>query len=41
VRRPPPHERQTVSLQFDDRTIASVDREARVIVVTPPEGLLE
>jgi len=41
VRRPPPHERQTVILQFDDRTIASVDREARVIVVTPPEGLLE
>ena len=41
VRRPPPYERQTVLLQFDDRTIASVDREARVIVVTPPEGLLE
>jgi 16S rRNA processing protein RimM len=41
VRRAPPHDRQTVLLQFDERTIASVDREARVIVVTPPEGLLE
>jgi 16S rRNA processing protein RimM len=41
VRRVPPHDRQTVLLQFDERTIASVDREARVIVVTPPEGLLE
>ena len=41
VRRAPPHERQTVLLQFDERTIASVDRETRVIVVTPPEGLLE
>jgi 16S rRNA processing protein RimM len=41
VRRAPPHERQTVLLQFDERTIASVDREARVIVVAPPEGLLE
>jgi hypothetical protein len=28
-------------LQYDDRTVASVDKEARVIVVTPPEGLLE
>jgi 16S rRNA processing protein RimM len=41
VRRVPPNDRQTVLLQFDERTIASVDREARVIVVTPPEGLLE
>ena len=41
VRRAPPHDGQTVLLQFDERTIASVDREARVIVVTPPEGLLE
>ena len=41
VRRAPPRERQTVLLQFDERTIASVDRESRVIVVTPPEGLLE
>ena len=41
VRRAPPHDKQTVLLQFDERTIASVDREARVIVVTPAEGLLE
>jgi len=41
VRRAPPRERETVLLQFDERTIASVDRESRVIVVTPPEGLLE
>ena len=41
VRRAPPHDKQTVLLQFDERTIASVDREARLIVVTPPEGLLE
>jgi 16S rRNA processing protein RimM len=41
VRRAPPHDKQTVLLQFDERTIASVDRETRVIVVTPPEGLLE
>ena len=41
VRREPPRERVTVLLLYDDRTIASVDRGARVIVVTPPEGLLE
>jgi len=41
VRRAPPRERETVLLPFDERTIASVDRESRVIVVTPPEGLLE
>jgi hypothetical protein len=41
VRRAPPHDKQTVLLQFDERTIASVDRETRVIVVTPPEGLIE
>ena len=41
VRREPPRERETVLILYDDRTIASVDRDSRVIVVTPPEGLLE
>jgi 16S rRNA processing protein RimM len=41
VRREAPREGETVLLLFDERTIASVDREARRIVVTPPEGLLE
>jgi 16S rRNA processing protein RimM len=41
VRRAPPREGETVLLLYDERTIASVDREARIIVVTPPEGLLE
>ncbi len=41
IRRAPPRESDTVMLQYDDRTIASVDKQARVIVVTPPDGLLE
>jgi 16S rRNA processing protein RimM len=41
VRRAPPREGETVLILYDERTIASVDRDARVIVVTPPEGLLE
>ena len=41
VRRAAPRERETVLILYDERTIASVDRDARVIVVTPPEGLLE
>ena len=41
VRRAPPREHETVLMLYDERTIASVDRGARVIVVTPPEGLLE
>jgi 16S rRNA processing protein RimM len=41
VRRAPPREHETVLLLYDERTIASVDRDARVIVVTPPDGLLE
>ena len=41
VRRSPPRERETVLILYDERTIASVDRAAGVIVVTPPEGLLE
>jgi 16S rRNA processing protein RimM len=43
VRRAEPSARSgaTVMLNYDDRTIASVDKAARVIVVTPPDGLLE
>jgi 16S rRNA processing protein RimM len=41
VRRLAPHENDTVMLSYDDRTVASVDKAARVIVVTPPEGLIE
>jgi 16S rRNA processing protein RimM len=41
VRRLEPRDRETVMLQYDDRTIASVDKAARVIVVTPPDGLVE
>jgi 16S rRNA processing protein RimM len=41
VRRDPPRDKETVLLNYDERTIASVDKEGRVIVVTPPEGLLE
>ena len=40
VRRAPPRESETVLMLYDEHTIASVDRAARVIVVTPPEGLL-
>ena len=41
VRRVSPRDAETVLILYDERTIASVDRVARVIVVTPPEGLLE
>jgi 16S rRNA processing protein RimM len=41
VRRMAPRSQETVLLPWDERTVASVDREARVIVVTPAEGLLE
>jgi 16S rRNA processing protein RimM len=41
VRLEAPREKETVMLSYDERTIASVDREARTIVVTPPDGLLE
>jgi 16S rRNA processing protein RimM len=41
VRRAPPREKETLLILYDDRTIASVDKDSRVIVVTPPEGLLE
>jgi 16S rRNA processing protein RimM len=41
IRLAEPRESETVLLPYDDRTIASVDKDARVIVVTPAEGLLE
>lgn len=41
VRRVAPRDGETVLILFDERTIASLDRDARLIVVTPPEGLLE
>ena len=41
VRRAAPREAETVLILYDDHTIASVDKERRVIVITPPEGLLE
>ena len=41
VRRAEPRDGETVLLLYDDNTVASVDKDARVIVVTPPEGLLE
>jgi 16S rRNA processing protein RimM len=31
----------TVMLPFNDRVVAGVDREARVITVDPPEGMLD
>jgi len=41
VRRAVPRATETVLVLYDDNTIASVDKEKRVIVITPPEGLLE
>jgi 16S rRNA processing protein RimM len=41
VRRAPPRENETLLILYDDRTISSVNKDSRVIVVTPPEGLLE
>jgi 16S rRNA processing protein RimM len=41
VRRDAPREKETVLLLYDDNTVQSVDKDARTIVVTPPEGLLE
>ncbi|MEP6730605.1 MAG: ribosome maturation factor RimM [bacterium] len=41
VRRPAPRATETVLILYDTHTIASVDKEKRVIVITPPEGLLE
>jgi 16S rRNA processing protein RimM len=41
VRRTEPRDKETVMLAYDERTVASVDKAERVIVVTPPDGLLE
>ena len=41
VRLAEPRDGETVLLLYDDQTIASVDKDARVIIVTPPDGLLE
>jgi 16S rRNA processing protein RimM len=41
VRRAAPRDAETVMLLYDERTVASVNKTDRVIVVTPPEGLLE
>jgi 16S rRNA processing protein RimM len=41
VRLTAPRESETVVMLYDDNTIASVDKAQRVIVVTPPDGLLE
>ena len=41
IRRAEPRAAETVMLLYDDHTIASVDKERRVIVVTPPDGLVE
>lgn len=34
-------ENGTVMIPFNDRVVTSVDREARVVVVAPPDGLLD
>jgi 16S rRNA processing protein RimM len=41
VRRAGTRNNETVMLLYDDATIQSVDRERRIIVVTPPDGLLD
>ena len=41
VRRAEPRAGETVMLLYDDNTVASVDKEQRIIIVTPAEGLLE
>ena len=41
VRRTAPRASETVLILYDEHTIASVDKERRVIVITPPDGLLE
>jgi 16S rRNA processing protein RimM len=41
VRRAAPRDAETVMLLYDEHTVASVDKRERVIVVTPPDGLLE
>ncbi|MDQ6635958.1 MAG: ribosome maturation factor RimM [Gemmatimonadota bacterium] len=41
VRRAAPRDAETLMLLYDEHTVSSVDKTERVIVVTPPEGLLE
>ena len=41
VRRAAPRDAETVMLLYDEHTVSSVNKAERVIVVTPPEGLLE
>ena len=41
VRRVAPREAETVMLPYDERTIVSVDKASRVIVVAPADGLIE
>ena len=41
VRLVEPRDGETILLLYDDQTIASVDKDTRVVVVTPPDGLLE
>jgi 16S rRNA processing protein RimM len=41
VRRAAPRDAETVMLLYDEHTVSSVSKTERVIVVTPPEGLLE
>ena len=41
VRRAAPRNTETVILLYDDNTIASVDKDERIVVVTPADGLLE
>jgi 16S rRNA processing protein RimM len=41
IRRAEPRDGETVLMLYDENTVASVDQGARVIVVTPPQGLLE
>ena len=41
VRRAAPRDAETVMLLYDEHTVSSVNKTERVIIVTPPEGLLE
>ncbi len=41
VRRAPPRESETVMVLHDEHMVANVDKGARVITITPPDGLLE
>jgi 16S rRNA processing protein RimM len=41
VRRAEPRATETVIILYDEHTIVSVDKDSRVIVVAPPDGLLE